>query len=340
MSGNSARGNTLQRSPGTICDVRRWSAFVTGAWLSLGACKPVQETDLPICKSEVVGTEAQEVVAGEIPADIWFLIVLRNYNRATWEVSRPVHDCSGRPVDQAPAETFASCLAGSTAMPLPARPLTPDDLMLVPLDDGNQLVWVKTTYFENGEAMGPIAVAEMSVRGVLIRKLGTMRAQANKAALRMEKMGAAEVVVVEARECDVGEPERCRRVLEILPIVGTTFEERPLVTEDGQCLGEPVFELYREQNVELANGMVRHFKMSRSVEFDEGNAIVTEQINIEDTDPKQPDAPPQVFRSANVQRPLTLSARGLVTKMGLWEKMLEEHGSVRLADDPSKARRD
>lgn len=287
-----------------------------------------------------MGTEAQEVVAGEIPPDIWFLIVLRNYNRATWEVSRPVHDCSGRPIEQPPSETFASCLVPSKAMPLPARPLTPDDLMLVPLDDGTQLVWVKTTYFENGEAMGPIAVAEMSVRGVLIRKLGTMRAQANKASMRVEKVGGTDVVVVEARECDVDEPERCRRVLKILPVVGESFEERPLVSQGGECLGEPVFELYREQDVELPNGKVRHFKMSRSVEFDDGNALVTEQINIEDTDPKQPEAPPQVFRNANVQRPLTLSSQGWVTKIGLWDKMLEEHGSVRVADEPGKPRRD
>lgn len=291
---------------------------------------------MPLCKSEVVGSEAQEVVAGEIPADIWFLIVLRNYNRSTWEVARPVEDCSGRPVEQPPAPAFAECLRPGKDVPLPARPLTEDDLMVVPTEDGRQLVWVKTTHFENGEAMGPIALAEMSVRGVLIRKIGTMRAQANKAAIRVEKMGAQEVVVVEARACEKDAADRCHRVLQILPIFDTTFEERPLVSPEGACLGPAEFALFREQDVEMENGMIRHFKMSTSIEFGEGGVVVTEQVNIEDSDPSQPDAPPKIFRSANVQRPLVLTANGIETKTGLWETMLSEHGSVRLRTEAER----
>lgn len=314
--------------------VTRWLMGSVCAGLMAGGCKPVQETDIPLCKSEVVGSEAQEVVAGEIPADIWFLIVLRNYNRATSEVARPVQDCSGRAVES-PPEASVECLRRSPSAPLPARPLTPDDLMVVPTADGKNLVWVKTTYLQNGEAIGPIAVAEMSVRGVLIRKIGTMRAQANKAVIRMEKMGTQDVVVVEARACEPKEPERCRRVLQILPVEETTFAERPLISADGVCLGPAQFDLYREQDVELQNGMVRHFKMSTSVDFQDGNVVVTEQVNIEDSDPRQPDAPPQVFRNANVQRPLLLTPQGIQTKLGLWDAMLAEHGSVRLKTESS-----
>lgn len=321
------------------CDaVRLWRSVVLSAPVVLVGCKPVQQTDLPLCKSEVVGSEAEEVVAGEIPADIWFLIVLRNYNRNTWEVTRPVQDCSGRPVEQPPPEAFRACLTDtSPQVPLPARPLTPDDLLVTPTADGRQLVWVKTTHFDNGEAMGPIALAEMSVRGVVIRKLGTLRAQANKAALRLEKMGTQSVVVVEARACDPEDPRKCQRVLQILPVVGDTFEPRPLVSETGECLGPAVFELYREKDVPLKDGTIRNFRMATSVEFDEGTVSVTEQVNIEDRDPSQPDAPPKVFRTANVQRPLRMTPEGIVTKVGLWEKMLDEHGSVRLDPDTAKA---
>src|SRR5687768_6471344 len=44
----------------------------------IAACKPTEETNLPICKAEVAGGEAEEVASGEVPPDIWFTILLQN----------------------------------------------------------------------------------------------------------------------------------------------------------------------------------------------------------------------------------------------------------------------
>jgi hypothetical protein len=91
-----------------------------------------------------------------------------------------------------------------------------------------------------------------------------------------------------------------------------------------------VFPLYREAEFDRPDGTVRRFELTRNVDFTDGAVEMSETVVIKDLDPKQPDAPPTVFRNANVRRPLVLSKTGIVTKAGLWDSMLAEHGSVAL----------
>lgn len=295
---------------------------------SISGCKPQEQTDLPICLAEVAGSEAEEVQTGEVPADVWFSILLRNYNRKTSQVARPVRDCSGSEVGTTGDETMDACLQGEDPVTeLPERPLTQEDLVIVPTDDGTSIVWVQTRHFDDGDAVGPIALAQWTQRGVAVRAIGTLRAKTDRASLRLERMGQERVLVVESQVCDPDDPKKCNRVMRVVPLSGDRFVERPLVLEDGTCLGPAELELYREKQVEL-DGKIRTFEMGRTVDFTDGNVVVSEQVQIEDMDPEQPDAPPQVFRKANVQRPLQLGPKGIVTKPGLWDKMVSEHGSV------------
>ena len=303
------------------------------AWsLALTGCKKQQETELPICKAEVAGSEAEEVAAGEVPADIWFLIMLQNFDRSTMVVQRPVRDCSGREVDEAPAPEVAACLASTRpeAALIPPGPLTEDDLLISPLPDGRLLVWVKSTRYDNGEATGPIAIAQWSKRGVLIRAIGTLRAHHDRASMRLEPMGAGQVLVVESRSCDPDDPRKCARMLELMPLALDRFVEAPLVTDDGACIGPAQFEMFREKEIALGNGLKRTFEMARSISFEEGSVVLSEQVTIKDSDPAQPELPAKLFRTASIQRPLRLEGQRMVTKSGLWNAMLQEHGSVAL----------
>lgn len=316
------------------------------------ACKKQVETNLPICRQEVAGSEAEEVASGEVPPDVWFAIMLRNFNRETMEVRRPVQDCSGRtvmasapapsetstPAEGQEAQSVPACPVGDPEVAeLPARPLTDDDLMITEAEGGKLLVWVKTTHFENTEAAGPLGLAEWTPRGVDIRALGTLRAFTERAAMRLEPMGQGKVLVVESRQCDPDDPKKCTRMMRLVPMTGMQFVDLPLVLQDGTCLGPAQIELHKEQKVSLDNGLERTFELARSVDFSEGTVTISEQVSIEDTDPNQPDLPAQQFRKANVQRPLTLTQSGLVTEPGLWERMLEEHGSVAVSEKPAQA---
>ncbi len=283
-----------------------------------------------VCRAEVAASAAKEVSAGELPFDIWFLIMLKNFNRDTMEVKRPVADCSGRQVEtSALDEQAAACLAGTEpAKPLPDRPLVEEDLMITPIDNDQLLVWVKVKHYDSGEAEGPIGLADFTKRGVAVRAIGTLRAHAEKAAMHLEPLGKDRVLVVESRKCDPQDPKKCDRLTRLVPLVGKSFQEKPLVDEKGACLGPPLFVMSRDHTVTLDNGIVRKFEMSRSINYTNGDVVVGEQVVIKDTDPRDPDAPPKVFRKANVDRELTVLDNALQTKGGLWETMIAEHGTV------------
>lgn len=293
-------------------------------------CKKQTIEKPAVCLQEVASSEAKEVSAGELPYDIWFLIMLANYNRETKEVARPVRDCSGRDVETPKLdEAGLKCLAGTEpAKVLANRPLTEEDLQITPIDNDQLLVWVKVKYFDSGEAEGPIGIADFTKKGVAVRAIGTLRAHNDKAAMHLEPLGTERVLVIESRKCDPEDPKKCERLTRLVPLVGNAFLEKPLLDQKGTCLGPPVFSMFRELTVTLESGTVRKFEMSRSIDYTDGNVVVGEQITIKDTDPREPDLPPKLFRQANVDRELTVLDNGIKTKDGLWEKMVAEHGSV------------
>ena len=313
---------------------QRWLAALALSAAALTGCKKQQSSDLPICKQEVAGSEAEEVSAGAVSADIWFLIMLRNFDRNTMQVKRPVQDCSGRSVEPQP-EAVNACLVGDEPpAALPERPLTEDDLLIAPTEDGKQVVWVKTGAYENGEAVGPVGLAEWTSRGVAVRAIGMLRAQQDGAAMRLEALGSDQVLVVESRRCDPDDPKTCSRRVRLLPLEGDAFTDKPLKMEDGTCLGPAEIVLFEEKLVTLDNGIERKFEVARSVDFDEGAVMINEQVTIKDKDPTQPDEPAKVFRRANVSRALNVGTDAITTQRGLWQEMINEHGSVVVKPDP------
>jgi hypothetical protein len=198
--------------------------------LLLVACKKEGPTDLPICLSEVAGDEAVEASSGQLPPEIWFQVLLKSYNRKTGIAPAPVKDCSGKLVEPALPPETAACIAGPNAgAPLPERPLVPDDLVIVPTDDGRSLVWVKAKHFDDGDALGPIAIAEWTKRGIAVRSIGAMRAHANRAKLRLEPMGSGKVLVIESDECAKDNPKQCERIMRLVPMIGDRFDERAVL---------------------------------------------------------------------------------------------------------------
>ena len=309
--------------------MKRLAHALLGLALVGAGCKK-QTTDKPaVCRAEVASSQAKEVSAGEIPFDIWFLIMLANFNRDTMQVKRPVRDCSGREVETPPLDEQAvACLAKEPAKVLPERPLVEEDLMITPIDNDQLLVWVKVKHYDSGEAEGPIGIADFTKRGVAVRAIGTLRAHTEKAAMHLEPLGADRVLVIESRKCDPKDPKKCDRLTRLVPLVKDKFLEKPLLDQQGQCLGPPIFTMSRELTVTLENGIVRKFEMSRSIDYTDGNVVVGEQVLIKDSDPREPDLPAKVFRKANVDRELTVLDNGLQTKDGLWDTMVAEHGSV------------
>lgn len=292
---------------------------------------------MALCASEVEGGEALETQSNDVPPDVWFSLILKSYNGKTHETARPTRDCTNKPLEIQDEQVAACIVSDSPA--LPSRPLDGEqDLELIGLEEGKALVWVRTDYFENGDALGPIAIAEYRKNGLAIRALGALRANPNRVRMRLEPMGAGTVLVVESMVCPADDPAKCARVMRLVPREGDRFVERPLYdAKTNACLGPATFELSKFEEIKREDGVVRRFELARTFDFEAGVVTVNEQVTIKDIDPTQPDAPPAVFRKAQIERNLELDGSGLKTTEPLWERLMAEHGSVRVKAEGAAA---
>jgi len=328
--------------------------------LPLTGCKPKISGDMPICSAEVAGGAAAESTVQELPANIWYSIMLQGFDRDRMLAGDDPKDCTGRstltptpppfaegvkpPEDDQPDVVAGCTIGGSEDDRLPARPLTEDDILINEGPDGTSLVWVKATHYKSGEAIGPVALVQWTPAGIAVRALGSLRAQTNKARMRIEVSGSQRILVVEGDECNVEESKLCKRIMRLLPIIDGRFATVPLklAPEDikagaDACLGDAAFALFEHYTSNLPDGWIRRFEIVRSVTFDTGAPLIAEQVVIKDKDPDQPEAPPQDFRQASSDRTLVYKDRYFETRGSLWEQMIQNYGSVahdaRVAED-------
>lgn len=307
----------------------------------LPGCPKHSSGPLPICLVEVAGNEADEVSSQDMPPEVWFSVVLKNFNRREMELQRPTRDCSGKTLEPE-SEEMALCIDGDNPpVPVPARPLDPEqDFTITPLDEpGQALVWVRTDYYEDGLAEGPVAITQWTKRGVAVRAIGPLTAYPDRVRMYIEPLDKDRVLVVESRVCeDPDKPKTCGKQTRLIPLINDRFVQRPLLDKDGStCLGPASFDQQQSTEVDLPDGRKRRFVMTRAFNFDDGGVVLSEEVKIEDYDPENPDLPEALFRKAQLQRPMQVTERGMITAEGLWERMLEEHGSVKLSTPKPKA---
>jgi hypothetical protein len=170
------------------------------------------------------------------PAPYWFTLLLQKYT-LSGEVERPARQCNGLPAtldtDGCPNEPGAARIA--------ARPLAPRDLVVVALGDARRLVWVMADHLADGQAEGPVAIAEVEAQGVVVRAIGVLRAYPENVSLRLARVGGGTVLVADGEVC--AKPGSCERATRIVPQVGDRFVPKPLVDEKGACLGGAFFPL-------------------------------------------------------------------------------------------------
>lgn len=317
-------------------------------------CKPKASGDMPICAAEVAAGTATESTVQELSADIWYTIMLQGFDRDRMLAGDEPKDCTGastltptppplaegeKPAEDAQPNEVAGCKIGGDleADRLPTRPLTDEDIVINEGPDGTSLVWVQATHYSNGDAIGPVALVEWTKAGIAVRALGTLRAQTNKARMRIEVAGDQRILVVEGDECNTEESKLCKRVMRLLPVINGRFATVPLKLANDPndqtgttdpCLGDAQFALFEQYTSALPDGWIRKFEIVRSVTFDTGAALVSEQVVIKDKDPAQPDAPAQEFRQASSERPLVYKDRYYETRASLWDDMVQNYGSV------------
>jgi hypothetical protein len=292
--------------------------------LATGACKP-KVRDLPICPQMVAAERASEADTQVLPVDVWFSVLIRNFNRMAMEAPEEPRECSGQPIEVIWPESLRDD-PRAAARKLDRRALTDADITFTQGEDGALLVWARIQEFGNGDALGPVALVRWVERGLEVRGIGSVQAPAERARLRLEPLGDEDqVLVLESETCPKDQDKRtpCAREAQLLPLVDQRFISAPMI-EDGVDLGPTRFLLSDHFEEPLKDGWTRRFDLVRKLDFVDGVAIVDEAIRTKDCDPKNPSTPCEERIAASERRPLRFQDGAFVTTRSAWHRVKQE----------------
>jgi hypothetical protein len=236
------------------------------------------------------------------PPGYWLALLVRGYQESG-DFSRPARDCQ----DQLARLERDGCLIDEQPQLLPGRLLTPNDLVVANLDDKRRLVWAMTDHLSDGEAEGPVAIAELGAHGINVRALGVLRAYPDNVSLRLERLGSNAVLVADGEHCEPGQArEECARAVRLVPLVGDRFVPGPLIDTSGICLGRPFIPVRTQGGV--GNDRRIKYRVETLITFSEGSILFREQLAI-DGQPHRSD-PSSASYVTRLQADRQVSLRG------------------------------
>jgi hypothetical protein len=140
-------------------------------------------------------------------------------------------------------------------------------------------VWVPTTRFASGDALGPVALVERTRSELVVRAVGPLRAFPVRARLALVEAGRSRVLVAEGERCAPGAgPGSCERAARLVPLVGDRFEPQPIAAADGACLSPSIVYLQRAETEPLEGGRVRRIELTASLAPGNGTLDVQELV--------------------------------------------------------------
>lgn len=295
---------------------------VSGAAAMSSGCKP-KSKDLPICPEMVAAGKADEADSRNLPIDVWFSVLVKNFNRTAMDPGDEPRECSNQPI----AVSWPVAMTGdprASARKLTREARTEADITFAESPEGEMLVWARTDALENGDAIGPIGLIRWVERGIEVRGIGTVQAPAKRVRMRLEPVGDdLRVLVLESETCPEPKPGeaaaevRCVREAQIVPLANQRFVSSPLMV-DGQDTGPARFLLADERDEPLKDGWVRRYELQRRLEFDGVSVIVQENIRTRDCNPKEPATPCEEHIAANEKRTLAFKDGALYTTPSAW----------------------
>lgn len=211
-------------------------------------------------------------------------------------------------------------------------PLTEDSVMVRELDEQHKVVWVATHRYPNGDAFGPVAVVRKELDTLVVESLGLMRLRSTRVELHVWSVNGGKVLVAQAERChDAAVQSSCARASNLLVERGQQLLNVPITSRSGQCIDQAWVESHMEADQDLDTGWDRHFEINTTLSYDQRYIVITEQVEVTDSDPKLPQLAPRKVREVNTERFVHLEEARLVSEQQpLWPRILPSKGQLKL----------
>jgi len=291
-------------------------------------CKPERTTVPPICDFPVATDE--EIQAQTLEPITWLTLTSPTVDRSSMTRSGELVSACGQS-HEVLSQRFECPGFDATVPRVRNDRVEATDLIIDPLGEGKVLLWAATDELIDGQAEGAAAMALWADGGLEIHAVGALRGYRQGARMRLHRIGATPVLVLESDRCS---PRgKCDRIAQVVPIIDRRLLELPVWEEEHGCTGRAQFELARRTERNLEGTWVRRFVFTRSLELVDGGIVLSDLVVAEDRDSARPDIPPRPYMRVVAERPLSVQdGRLVLAGEDLWSRVLRDDGRVRDRD--------
>jgi hypothetical protein len=240
--------------------------------------------------------------------------------------------CTGERIEHTPLPADCEVQTTDPGVPEPV-PLTEASVVERMLPDNRRLIWIMTHRFPNGDGFGPIAAVTLGEHSVYVGSLGLLRLRPERVDLNLWEIGGKVVLMAAGESCtDPQNLSTCRRAANILVFDGDHFRAVPIRragTHD--CIDAPWVEYKREADLTLDSGWNRHMRIVASLDHDQRYVVITEQVDVTDSDPEHPDVPSRDVRRVDGQRFVHVEGAELFSRQPpLWPRIIPSQGNTQV----------
>lgn len=246
--------------------------------------------------------------------------------------------CTGERVTHAPLPATCEVQTPDPGVPEPV-PLSEDSVIEHLLPEGRRLVWIMSHRFPNGDGYGPIAAVTVFNDVAYVGSLGFLRLRPTRVDLDLWLIGTKVVLRGEGETCENSKnAATCRRATNLMVYDKSRFHGVPMRrTNTSECIDAPWVERVREADLTLENGWNRHMKITASVTHDQRYVVITEHVDVQDTDPQHPDIPPRDVRRIDTERFVHVDGPYFFTRQSpLWPRIIPTEGRTELLRKPRR----
>lgn len=236
--------------------------------------------------------------------------------------------CTNRRIEHVPLPRDCEVQTPDPGVPEPV-PLSEASVTERLMPDNRRLIWIMTHRFPNGDGFGPVAAVTVTDEIAYVGSIGLLRLRPQRVDLNLWQIGSKTVLMAAGETCvDPQDASTCRRAANLLVFDQGTFHSLPIRRAvSKECIDLPWVEYKREADLTLENGWNRHMRIVASLDHDQRYVVITEQVDVADTDPNHPDIPARDVRRIDTERFIHVEGPNLFTRQSpLWPRIIPSQG--------------